>query len=110
MIFDQILDFYFRDIAESCNPFDLIIGCCLADMRVEPTGGTGDQIDRNRISVVWIGCFQFRNAFFYVVREFRIGRTQIGTAGRLGIVWMCCRSGRSSPEIFRFGKVLSDQT
>lgn len=65
---------------------ELVLRRGRGDVGVKPAGRCGDQIHRDRTALARIGGLQRGNALLDRAAQRRIGRTQIGARGRIGVV------------------------
>ena len=70
----------------SCDAADLILGRGRADVRVQPTAGSGDQIDGKGKRIVGVGSLERVDASLHGFNQRVIGRAQIGPGRGGGLV------------------------
>ena len=75
-----------------------------------PLAGSGDEVDRDRLSVVRVGVVQGFGVRFDGVQQSGVERTQVRSARGRSVVGLRAGGGGPAPEILRIRETLTDQS
>ena len=109
VLLHQRLDLVGSDATGFGHAGHLVLPGSQADVRVQPAGGSGDQINRHRRGVARIGRTQRLDTALDGFCQRWVERPLVGAGGRASVVGHGSSGRGPAPEVFRFAEVLPDQ-